>query len=112
MRRLPAALVLVCAIVLSQPFAAGAQSRVERNVIYGMYSALALLMDVHHPDTPKGLGVIYVPGSAWQAPLSYGASGLKDSNYTSLGAPTTETSVRVATPHPNLPEVLTDVVGW
>jgi len=82
MRRLSAALVLVSVFVLTRPFDAGAQARVERNLVYGMYSGLALLLDVHHPDTPKGLGVIYVPGSAWQAPLAYGASSLKDSNYT------------------------------
>jgi acetyl esterase/lipase len=32
-------------------------------------------MDVHHPDAPKGVGVIYVPGSAWQAPLGLGGVG-------------------------------------
>jgi hypothetical protein len=35
---------------------AGAEPRVESNVIYGMYSGLALLMDVHHPGAPNGYG--------------------------------------------------------
>jgi len=36
---------------------AAAQARVEKNVIYGMYSGLALLMDVHRPEKhPTGLG--------------------------------------------------------
>ena len=29
---------------------AGAEERVERNVVFGMYSGLALLMDVYHPE--------------------------------------------------------------
>jgi acetyl esterase/lipase len=82
MRRLSITLALVSLVGLVNASPAGAQARVERNVVYGMYSGLAFLMDVHHPDTPKGLGVIYVPGSAWQAPLGYGASSLKDSNST------------------------------
>ena len=28
---------------------AGAEGRVERNVVFGMYSGLALLMDVYYP---------------------------------------------------------------
>ena len=43
-----------------------------------MFSGLALLMDVHRPDTPNGYGVIFVAGSAWSAPLAYGAGGLKE----------------------------------
>lgn len=35
-------------------------------------------MDVHRPETPNGLGVKYVSGSGWQAPLGYEAAGLKD----------------------------------
>ena len=55
-----------------------AQSRVEKNVIYGMYSGLALLMDVHHPAQANGYGIVFVSGSGWQAPLNYGAVGLKE----------------------------------
>ena len=65
--------------VLSVATSAGAQARVERNVVYGMYSGLALLLDVHHPDTPNGLGIVFVSGSGWQAPPGYGAVGLKES---------------------------------
>ena len=54
------------------------QARVESNVIYGMYSGLALLMDVHHPNNPNGYGVLFIPGSGWHAPLSYDAKALKD----------------------------------
>ncbi|MEK6322974.1 MAG: alpha/beta hydrolase [Acidobacteriota bacterium] len=53
-------------------------ARVESNVIYGMYSGLALLMDVHTPEKPNGYGIIFISGSAWHAPLSYEARLLKD----------------------------------
>jgi acetyl esterase/lipase len=82
MRRLSIALAVVSVFTFLTAARSAAQSRVERNVVYGMYSGLALLMDVHQSGAPKGLGVIYVAGSAWQAPLGYGASSLKDSNYT------------------------------
>jgi acetyl esterase/lipase len=59
-----------------KPLAEGA--RVERNVIYGMYSGLALLLDVHRPATPNGYGVIFVAGSGWQAPTTYDATPLKE----------------------------------
>jgi acetyl esterase/lipase len=59
----------------AKPLVEGA--RVEPNVIYGMYSGLALLLDVHRPATPNGYGVIFVSGSGWQAPIEYGATPLK-----------------------------------
>ena len=58
--------------------AAFAEARVERNVVYGMHSGLALLMDVHVPEKPNGYGLVVIPGSAWRAPLSAGAPGLKE----------------------------------
>jgi acetyl esterase/lipase len=67
----------MCVCLLTSA-AVSAQTPVERNVIYGMYSGLALLMDVHRPETPNGLGIIDVYGSGWQAPPGYGAPGLKD----------------------------------
>jgi acetyl esterase/lipase len=55
------------------------QARVEANVIYGMYSGLALLMDVHYPERTNGYGVLFIPGSGWHASLSYQSRQLKDS---------------------------------
>ena len=55
-----------------------AEARVESNVIYGMRSGLALLMDVHYPAEPNGLGIIIIPGSGWSAPLSLDAEPLKE----------------------------------
>ena len=68
--------VVLCAGVLS--FNAAAQTAIEKNVVYGMYSGLALLMDVHRPDEPNGYGLIYINGSAWRAPLSLDSNALKD----------------------------------
>ena len=59
---------------------------VESNVIYGMYSGLALLMDVYHPTTPKGYGIIFIAGSGWRAPLSYDGTPLKDNGQAELYA--------------------------
>ena len=67
--------IFVCLLV---PAAATAQTRVEKNVIYGMHSGLALLMDIHRPETPNRAGIIFVAGSGWQAALDYDAAGLKD----------------------------------
>jgi acetyl esterase/lipase len=69
-------LVLVSAVLVCGLFA---EARVEKNVIYGMYSGLALLMDVHYPEQPNGYGVIHISGSAWTAPLSLDARPLKES---------------------------------
>jgi acetyl esterase/lipase len=60
------------------PPTAIAVPRVDRNVIYGMFSGLALVMDVHRPAKPNGYGVVFVAGSGWQAPMTYGATPIKD----------------------------------
>ena len=55
-----------------------AQARVDSNLVYGMFSGLALLMDVHHPVEPNGYGVVLIPGSGWQSGIDYAAEPLKD----------------------------------
>ncbi|MCH7489919.1 MAG: prolyl oligopeptidase family serine peptidase [Gemmatimonadetes bacterium] len=55
-----------------------AQTRVEENVVYGMYSGLALLMNVHHPAEPNGRGLIVIWGSGWWGPTTYGSWQLKE----------------------------------
>jgi len=69
-------LILVSAILVCGLFA---EERVEKNVIYGMYSGLALLMDIHYPEQPNGYGVVHISGSGWSAPLSLDARPLKES---------------------------------
>ena len=61
--------------VRAQPKAPSAS--VESNVVYGMYSGLALLMDVHRPAKPNGYGILFVAGSGFTAPLAYDAPPLK-----------------------------------
>jgi acetyl esterase/lipase len=54
-------------IVVLLPSVTAAQARVERNVVYGMYSGTALLLDVHYPATSNGRGIVFVAGSGWTA---------------------------------------------
>ena len=58
--------------------AAAAKPRIVHNVVYGMYSGLALLMDVHYPVSANGIGLIFIPGSGWRAPLTLDARPLKE----------------------------------
>jgi acetyl esterase/lipase len=84
--RLMHALVTAAAIVAFAS-SASAQGRVEQNVIYGMYSGTALLLDVHYPAQPNGFGIVFIAGSGWNAPLSYSATPLKDSPQVRMYAP-------------------------
>jgi acetyl esterase/lipase len=59
---------------------AGSPLRVETNVVYGMCSGLALLLDVHYPHSPNGYGIVFIAGSGWSAPLSLDAKPLKESD--------------------------------
>ncbi len=57
---------------------AGAEERVDRNVVFGMYSGLALLMDVYHPEQPNGYGIVFISGSGWTRELGLDATPLKE----------------------------------
>ena len=67
--------------------AAAAQGRVEKNVVYGMYSGSALLLDVHYPAQPNGLGIVFIAGSGWNSALGYGATPLKESPQVEIYVP-------------------------
>jgi acetyl esterase/lipase len=67
----------------------------ERNVIYGMYSGAALLLDVYRPDKPNGFGIVFVAGSAWQADPSYGARPIKETQIDLWGPPLTKAGYTV-----------------
>jgi len=62
---------------------------VERNVIYGMHSGAALLLDVYRPARPNGYGVVFVAGSGWQAEPEYGAIPIKERQVDLWGPPLT-----------------------
>jgi acetyl esterase/lipase len=66
------------ALTLLAASGAFAQPRVEKNVVFGMYSGLALLMDVYHPVQSNGLGLIVIQGSGWYMPQRSDAPALKD----------------------------------
>ncbi len=78
--RLPV-LVTVLVMFLTSGVAqrAVAEERVERNVVFGMYSGLALLMDVYYPENPNGYGIVFISGSGWTRGLSLDATPLKES---------------------------------
>ncbi|MEQ8553676.1 MAG: alpha/beta hydrolase [Cyclobacteriaceae bacterium] len=59
-------------------------SKVDRNVVFGMYSGLALLMDVYYPENPNGYGVIHISGSGWTKPLSYDAGLLNHQGHVKI----------------------------
>ena len=74
-------LVGALAVLLSGSAAgrAWAEGRVERNVVFGMYSGLALLMDVYHPENSNGHGIVFISGSGWTRELGLDATPLKES---------------------------------
>ena len=46
----------------------------QSNIVYGMYSGLALLMDVHTGATSNGRGIIFISGSGWRRATTYDAA--------------------------------------
>jgi acetyl esterase/lipase len=71
-----AVLVMILAVILPAP--GFAQARVDTNVVFGMFSGLALLMDVYRPAQPNGFAIVAIQGSGWYAPMRYDARPLKD----------------------------------
>lgn len=53
--------------------------RIETNIVYGLYSGLALLLDIYRPTQSNGYGIIHISGSGWSAPLGLDAKPLKAS---------------------------------
>jgi acetyl esterase/lipase len=88
---------------------------VERNVVYGMYSGAALLLDIHRPAKPNGVGIIFISGSGWQAGLEYGDTPLKERQIGIWGPPLTAAGYTVfalnhrAAPRFHHPAALEDV---
>lgn len=58
-----------------------AASAIDRNVVYGMFSGLALLMDVHRPDKPNGIGIVAIIGTGFHSRTTYDAPQMKDQPY-------------------------------
>lgn len=88
---------------------------VEKNVVIGMVSGLALVMDVHYPDEPNGYGIVHVSGSGWGRPLAYIAPQLSESQVDLWGVPLVKAGYTVfslnhrATPRFQWPDPIHDV---
>lgn len=104
----------VAALILVTGVARG-QAKVEKNVVVGMYSGLALVMDVHHPENPNGYAIVHVSGSGWARPLAYNARLLSERQVNIYGRPLVEQGYTVfslnhrATPRFQFPAPLEDV---
>ena len=80
--------ILSLALLLAAPSFAADPFTIEANVVYGMYSGSALLLDIYKPVRPNGFCIIYVSGSGWTAPLAYSAPELKSNSQSQLYAKT------------------------
>jgi acetyl esterase/lipase len=71
--------VMLCAafMVLPATIVEAAPAPVEKNVVYGMYSGLALLMDVYRPVKPNGAAIVAIQGSAWYSAMRYDAESIR-----------------------------------
>jgi len=90
------------------------QARVDKDVVIGMVSGLALTMDVYYPESPNGYGIVFIAGSGFTRPLSYDARPLSES-FERYGTPILEAGYTVfalnhrATPRFKYPDPLLDV---
>ncbi len=70
--------------------------RVERDVVFGMVSGGALLMDVYRPETPNGYGIVHITGSGWHSPVAASAPQQKASRQVEIfGLPLVEAGYTV-----------------
>jgi len=80
LRRL-AGVVTPFLLLALMPNISSAQARVDDNVVFGMYSGLGLLMDVHYPEEPNGYGIVFIYGSGFHTSTDWDALPLKESGY-------------------------------
>ena len=80
----------------SPPPAPRADADVERDVVFGMVSGGALLMDVLVPESPNGYGIVHITGSGWHSPLAANAPQQKASRQVEIfGRPLAEAGYTV-----------------
>jgi acetyl esterase/lipase len=113
--KMKAAVVVALAALLVLPASVFGQGRIEKNVVVGMVSGLALVMDVHLPDEPNGYGIVHISGSAFSRPLAYNAPLISESQAGIYGEPLVAKGYTVfslnhrATPRFRYPAPLLDV---
>jgi acetyl esterase/lipase len=80
-------LLLLAGILIYEPgFAQSVNTQTIRvtkteNVVYGMKSGVALLMDVYKPENSNHVGIIYIAGSGWGSPAVWNELALKEQYY-------------------------------
>jgi acetyl esterase/lipase len=115
MGRVTAFISTATAACLLVPIVTFGQSNVERNVVYGMVSGTALLLDVHRPVRGNRIGVLYLGGGGWASAPEYSAQGLKETAYIPLVTALTNAGYTVfainyrSTPVFSYPEPVEDV---
>jgi acetyl esterase/lipase len=73
-------LLIAIAACSVRTFSQNPNSREAKDVIYGMVSGTALLMDIYKPVKSNHKAIIFIPGSAWGFvyPQNYNQTPLKD----------------------------------
>lgn len=74
-------------ILFSVSTPASIRANNETNVVYGMHSGTALLLDVHYSNQPNGYSIVFIAGSGWNAPLDYSALPLKEASEVAIYVP-------------------------
>jgi acetyl esterase/lipase len=111
---------ILCCLLALLPLSAAAVGkpapvRIEHNVIYGMYSGAALLLDMYQPAQPNGFGVVFIAGSGFQASPDYGARPIKETQIELWGPPLTAAGYTVfsinhrGAPRFHFPDAIEDV---
>ena len=87
---------VAAALCLSPSACADDHVKVERNVLYGLYSGLGMFMDVYTPAEPNGYGIVFISGSGWTRELSRDATPLTQTGQEKVYAvPLAEAGYRV-----------------
>jgi acetyl esterase/lipase len=108
-------LPLVVTALIACPTLVSSQTTIEKNVVIGMVSGLALLMDVHRPARPNGYAIVHISGSGWGRSLAYNAEPLSERQVDIWGAPLVDAGYTVfslnhrAIPRFRWPDPLDDV---
>ncbi len=63
--------VIALNVLTTQTFCQSPKVIKHENVIYGMISGMALLMDIYQPENSNHLGIVYIVGSGFGAPDPY-----------------------------------------